>query len=87
MPIAAGFVGCSDWPGGGIERNRLPDDSAYTQVEGALEKRPVLSHHIFMRAEYRGFVYNSPTYDLTALSGLDRVTHRAEPSIGLGYRF
>ena len=46
-----------------------------------------LTHRIFMRAEYRGFVYNSPTYDLPALAGLGRVTHRAEPSIGFGYRF
>jgi opacity protein-like surface antigen len=46
-----------------------------------------LSHHIFVRAEYRGFVYNSPTYDLAALAGTDRVTHRAEPSMGFGYRF
>ena len=46
-----------------------------------------LSHRIFVRAEYRGFVYQSPTYDLQALNGLDRVTHRAEPSIGFGYRF
>jgi outer membrane immunogenic protein len=46
-----------------------------------------LSHHIFMRAEYRGFVYNSPVYDLPAFAGLDRVTHRAEPSVGFGYRF
>jgi len=46
-----------------------------------------LTNHIFMRAEYRGFVYNSPTYDLAGLSGLDRVTHRAEPSVGFGYRF
>jgi opacity protein-like surface antigen len=46
-----------------------------------------LSHHLFMRAEYRGFVYNSPTYDLPVLAGLDRATHRAEPSIGFGYRF
>ncbi len=46
-----------------------------------------LSHHIFMRAEYRGFVYNSPTFGLTSLAGTDRVTHRAEPSIGFGYRF
>lgn len=46
-----------------------------------------LTHRIFLRAEYRGFVYNSPTYDLPALAGLDRVTHRAEPSIGFGYRF
>src|SRR6267154_4463085 len=46
-----------------------------------------LTHHVFMRAEYRGFVYNSPTYDLTGLDGTDRITHRAEPSIGFGYRF
>jgi opacity protein-like surface antigen len=46
-----------------------------------------LSHHIFMRAEYRGFVYNSPTYDLPIFNGLDRITHRAEPSVGFGYRF
>lgn len=46
-----------------------------------------LSHHIFIRAEYRGLIYNSPTYSLAALSGLDRVTHRAEPSVGFGYRF
>jgi outer membrane immunogenic protein len=45
------------------------------------------SHHLFMRAEYRGFVYNSPTYSLAALDGTDRITHRAEPSIGFGYRF
>jgi opacity protein-like surface antigen len=46
-----------------------------------------LSHHVFVRAEYRGFVYDSPTYGLTALAGADRVTHRAEPSLGFGYRF
>ena len=46
-----------------------------------------LTHRIFVRAEYRGMVYNSPTYKLIALNGLDRVTHRAEPSIGFGYRF
>jgi outer membrane immunogenic protein len=46
-----------------------------------------LSKHVFMRAEYRGFVYNSPTYDIPGLNGSDRVTHRAEPSLGFGYRF
>jgi opacity protein-like surface antigen len=46
-----------------------------------------LSRHVFMRAEYRGFVYSSPTYNLTGLAGTDRITHRAEPSIGVGYRF
>jgi outer membrane immunogenic protein len=46
-----------------------------------------ISRHVFMRAEYRGLVYNSPTYDLTSLNGTDRITHRAEPSVGFGYRF
>jgi opacity protein-like surface antigen len=46
-----------------------------------------LSQHVFVRAEYRGFVYNSPTYDLPGLGGADRVTHRAEPSVGFGYRW
>jgi outer membrane immunogenic protein len=46
-----------------------------------------LSKHIFARAEYRGFVYNSPTFDLTGLAGTDRTTHRAEPSVGFGFRF
>jgi opacity protein-like surface antigen len=46
-----------------------------------------LSNHVFVRAEYRGLVYNSPTYDLTDLNGTDRITHRAEPSVGFGYRF
>jgi opacity protein-like surface antigen len=46
-----------------------------------------LSRHLFMRAEYRGFIYNSPTYNLTGIDGTDRITHRAEPSIGFGYRF
>jgi hypothetical protein len=40
-----------------------------------------------VRAEYRGLIYNSPTFGLMALSGADRITHRAEPSIGFGYRF
>jgi len=46
-----------------------------------------VSQHVFVRAEYRGFVYNSPTYDLPAFAGLDRVSHRAEPSVGFWYRF
>jgi opacity protein-like surface antigen len=46
-----------------------------------------LTSHVFVRAEYRGFVYNSPTFDLAATQGTDRVTHRAEPSVGFGYSF
>jgi len=46
-----------------------------------------LSKRVFVRAEYRGLVYNSPTFDLTSTVGTDRLSHRAEPSIGFGYRF
>jgi opacity protein-like surface antigen len=46
-----------------------------------------LSGHVFVRAEYRGLFYDSPTYNLPAFNGLDRVTHRAEPSVGFGWRF
>jgi opacity protein-like surface antigen len=46
-----------------------------------------VSSHVFVRAEYRGLVYNSPTYDVPQFAGADRVTHRAEPSVGIGYRF
>jgi opacity protein-like surface antigen len=46
-----------------------------------------ISRRVFLRAEYRGLVYNSPTFDLSPAAGTDRVTHRAEASIGFGYRF
>jgi len=44
------------------------------------------THYLFIRAQYRGFVYNSPTMDVIADSA-KRVTHLAEPSVGLGVRF
>jgi opacity protein-like surface antigen len=46
-----------------------------------------LSSHLYVRAAYRGLVYNSPTWGDAALNGYDRVTHRAEPALGIGYRF
>ena len=46
-----------------------------------------ISRHVFMRAEYRDFVYSSPTYNLPSLDGTDRITQRAEPSIDFAYRF
>ncbi len=45
------------------------------------------TNRLFVRAEYRGLVYNSATYDLAGLNGFDRVTHRAEPTVGFGWRF
>ena len=46
-----------------------------------------ITKRLFLRAEYRGLVYNSPTYNVAALSNMDRTTHRAEPSVGVGFRF
>ena len=46
-----------------------------------------LTHRVFLRAEYRGLVYNSPTYNIAGLANADRTTHRAEPSMGVGFRF
>jgi outer membrane immunogenic protein len=45
-----------------------------------------VTHRVFIRAQYRGFVYNSPTFNEPSFLGADRVTHLAEPSIGLGLR-
>jgi outer membrane immunogenic protein len=46
-----------------------------------------INQRLFVRAEYRGILYSSPTYNLNALNGLDRFTHRAEPAVEVGYRF
>ena len=46
-----------------------------------------VSKRAFIRAEYRGQVYDSPTFGLSPALGPSRLTHRAEPSIGFGYRF
>src|SRR4051812_6434770 len=46
-----------------------------------------VTRRIFARASYRGLVFNSPTFDIPANLGADRVTHQAETAIGLGYRF
>ncbi len=46
-----------------------------------------VTHRLFFRAQYRGLVYNSPTFDISGLRGLDRITHRAEPTAGIGFRF
>jgi opacity protein-like surface antigen len=46
-----------------------------------------LSKRLFVRAAYRGLVFNSPTFNIPANLGADRTTHQAEPTIGLGYKF
>jgi outer membrane immunogenic protein len=58
--------------------------AAFVYCAGADFKLP---HHFFLRAEYRGLVYDSPTLGFSGFAGADRFTHRAEPSAGFGYRF
>lgn len=44
------------------------------------------SNRFFLRTQYRGLVYNNPTFELSSV-GSERLTHRAEPSAGFGFRF
>ena len=45
-----------------------------------------LQKNFSFRAEYRGLVYGPPTFGFGGLS-TNSITHSAEPSIGLSYRF
>ena len=45
-----------------------------------------LSRHFTLRAEYRGFVYGRPDFDLAALHS-STTTHTAQPSAGIVFRF
>jgi opacity protein-like surface antigen len=42
--------------------------------------------HVSLRAEYRGLVYNAPDFGLRNLS-INTVTHTAQPSAGIVFRF
>jgi opacity protein-like surface antigen len=45
-----------------------------------------LQKHIALRAEYRGFVYKIPDFDMASLN-VDKYTHSAVPSAGLVFTF
>lgn len=45
-----------------------------------------LAKNISLRAQYRGLIYKAPDFGISAL-GTGAVTHTAEPSIGLVFRF
>jgi len=74
-----------------------PTGNAGQSVAGALEQAKAafvygggvdfaLVKHVALRAEYRGFVYNRPDFQLATLDS--RVTaHTAQPSAGLVFRF
>ena len=42
--------------------------------------------YLSLRAEYRGLVYNAPDFGLAGLN-TDRITHTAQPSAGIVFRF
>jgi len=82
--VEAGVGGLVFDPNGSVSGASTQTRAAFVYGAGADFN---LTRRVFLRAEYRGLVYNAPTFDLAAAAGLDRVTHRAEPSIGFGYRF
>lgn len=45
-----------------------------------------LSRHFLLRAEYRGFVYERPDFGLESLHS-GAITHTAQPSAGIVFRF
>jgi outer membrane immunogenic protein len=45
-----------------------------------------LGSRFFLRTQYRGLVYNSPTFGASSIAA-ELLTHRAEPSAGFGFRF
>jgi opacity protein-like surface antigen len=45
-----------------------------------------VSQHFFLRAQYRGFVYKIPDFELASLK-LNKYTHSAAPSVGLVFTF
>ena len=67
------------------------------QNGGAVQARPAfvygagvdwnVSSRVFMRAQYRGQVYNSPDFGVAAFNAAERISHRAQPSVGFGFRF
>jgi len=45
-----------------------------------------MSRHFLLRAQYRGFVYKTPDFEMTSLK-IDKYTHSAVPSAGLVFTF
>ena len=45
-----------------------------------------MSKHFLVRAQYRGFIYKTPDFEMTNLK-VDKYTHSAVPSVGLVFTF
>jgi opacity protein-like surface antigen len=54
-------------------------------VYGAGADFPIVKH-VSLRAEYRGLVYNTPDFGIRDLN-TDKLTHAAQPSAGIVFRF
>ena len=59
--------------------------SVGTFVYGGGADFPIVKH-VSLRAEYRGYVYNAPDFGFSSLN-TDKVTHAAQPSAGIVFRF
>jgi opacity protein-like surface antigen len=59
--------------------------SAGVFVYGGGADFPIVKH-VSLRAEYRGLVYNAPDFGLNELN-TNKVTHAAQPSAGIVFRF
>jgi opacity protein-like surface antigen len=64
----------------------LDTQSRFTFVYGGGADFNV-SSRLYVRAEFRGLIYKTPTWDIPSLANMDRWSHRAEPSAGIGFRF
>src|SRR5262249_23942106 len=74
-----------------------PTNNAFGTVAGAQRQAtgvfaygggadfPIVKH-IALRAEYRGLVYHAPDFGLASLR-TDTITHTAQPSAGIVFRF
>jgi len=61
-------------------------DSEGVFVYGVGVDHPLLTSHLLLRVEYRGLVYHAPDFGLPTLN-TNSVTHTAQPSVGMVFRF
>ena len=69
--------------GGNFARASTETRGAFVYGAGA---DYAFTRHISLRAEYRGYVYKAPNFNLAGLN-TDSWTHTAQPSAGIVFRF
>jgi len=55
-------------------------------VYGGGVELPVIGSHLLALVEYRGLIYHAPDFGISSVNTTN-VTHTAQPSVGLAYRF